>query len=75
MAKATNKTDNQPVKMLRITAKRDGFRRAGIAHPGTATEHEASNFTDDQIEQLKTEPMLVVEEFETAPAAAEEEKK
>lgn len=76
MAKATTaETKNQPVKMLRITAKKDGFRRAGIAHSDKETDHEASKFTDEQIEQLKAEPMLVVQEFEAPPVVVEEEKK
>ncbi len=47
--------------MIRITSKQDGFRRCGIAHTKTATEHYDDAFTPDQIEVLKEEPMLVVE--------------
>ena len=46
---------------LRIAAKRDGFRRAGIAHPAVATDHPAGRFTPDQVEALRADPMLVVE--------------
>lgn len=51
------------MKMLKITAKRDGFRRGGIEHAGTA-EHPVSKFTKEQLAQIRAEPMLVVEEFE-----------
>lgn len=48
---------------LRITAKRAGFRRAGMAHPATATAHPAGTFTADQVEALRADPMLVVEDL------------
>jgi hypothetical protein len=51
-------------KFLRITAKRNGFRRAGIAHSDAPTDHPVSHFKPAQIEQLKDEPMLVVQEVE-----------
>lgn len=59
-------------KGLRITAKRDGFRRAGIAHPGTPVDHLASKFTEAQIKALKNEPMLVVEEIQVKEEKAKE---
>jgi hypothetical protein len=52
---------------LRIVAKRDGFRRAGIAHSSSAKDHPISNFTEEQIEALKDEPNLVVVEVELEP--------
>lgn len=52
------------MKVLRITAKVDGFRRAGMAHPAAATDHPIDSLTEDQIKALKGEPMLVVEEAE-----------
>lgn len=55
-------------KVLRITAKRDGFRRAGIAHPAQPTDHPLDSLSDDQVEALKAEPMLVVEEIEEKAA-------
>lgn len=51
---------------IRITARRDGFRRAGIAHPARPTEHPAERFSAEQLAQLQAEPMLVVELVETA---------
>jgi hypothetical protein len=52
------------VKLLQIVAKRNGFRRAGIAHPDTAVLHRFDKFTKEQIEALKNEPQLVVMETE-----------
>lgn len=55
--------------MIRITAKREGFRRAGIAHPASPTDYANTTFSDLQLEQLKAESMLVVEEIEDKPAS------
>jgi hypothetical protein len=46
---------------LRITSRRDGFRRCGIAHPATPTTHADGQFSAEQIAVLKAEPMLIVE--------------
>ena len=54
--------------MIRITSKVEGFRRAGIAHPATPTEHANDAFTKQQLAQLKVEPMLVVEEIKDETA-------
>lgn len=61
-------------KFLRITAKRAGFRRAGLAHPDTPVDHKLADFTDEQVKALKAETMLIVSEVEgkatqAAPAA------
>lgn len=50
--------------MLKITSKKDGFRRCGVEHPATPTLHEEDAFTDEQIEILKAESMLIVEEVD-----------
>ncbi|WP_422371340.1 HI1506-related protein [Hoeflea sp.] len=47
-------------KSLVITSKREGFRRAGIAHPRAETEHEFDRFDFDDIEQMLAEPVLTV---------------
>ncbi|WP_157669910.1 Mu-like prophage major head subunit gpT family protein [Chitinibacter sp. GC72] len=47
--------------MIRITAKVNGFRRAGLAHQASPTEHPNDTFTEAQLAQLLAEPMLVVE--------------
>ena len=46
--------------MLRIIAKRAGFRRSGRAHPDTPVDHPAGTFSAAEIAALKAEPMLVV---------------
>jgi len=52
------------IKFLRITARHDGFRRAGIEHRATPVDHPLDSLTKDQIAQLKGEPGLVVIEVE-----------
>jgi hypothetical protein len=47
--------------MVRISAKRDGFRRCGIAHPKDVTEYPDDRFSKKELEILKAESMLVVE--------------
>lgn len=51
-------------KFLRITAKRAGYRRAGIAHPGTAVDHPVDNFSTEEVHMLKTDAGLVVHEVD-----------
>jgi hypothetical protein len=48
--------------MIRITAKIDGFRRCGIAHGKTPTEYADEKFSRKELEILKAEPNLTVEE-------------
>jgi hypothetical protein len=50
--------------ILRITARRHGFRRAGLAHPAVPVDHPIGELTNEQIEALLAEPMLVVERVE-----------
>jgi hypothetical protein len=59
--------------MIRITAKRDGFRRCGIAHPEKATLYPNDKFNKTELEALKNEPMLVVEENVDAKEAKKEQ--
>ncbi len=56
-------------KGLQVTAKRDGFRRAGIEFNGTNTL-PMSELTEDQVEAIKAEPMLVVTEVDIDEAKA-----
>jgi hypothetical protein len=51
--------------MIRITAKREGFRRCGIAHGKTAVEYPEGKFTKKELEILKAESSLTVEIIET----------
>lgn len=53
-------------QILRITSRRAGFRRCGVAHPAEATDHARGRWSAEEIEQLKAEPMLIVEEVEVA---------
>lgn len=46
---------------IMITSKRNGFRRAGVAHSETLTVYPDDRFTEAQIKELKAEPMLVVQ--------------
>lgn len=52
------------MKVIRITAKAAGFRRCGLAHNNTPTDHPADTFSDEQLEILKNDPMLKIEEVE-----------
>lgn len=52
------------IPALRITARRDGFRRAGIEHPAKPVDHPLDSLTKTQIALLKDEPGLVVQEVE-----------
>lgn len=47
-------------KVIDITARRDGFRRAGMVHSEQTRTYPLSQFTKEQIRQLQEEPMLVV---------------
>jgi hypothetical protein len=52
------------MNVIRITSKQDGFRRAGIAHPAGPVDHPAEEISAEQLEILRAEPMLVVQELE-----------
>jgi len=47
---------------LRIKSLRDGFRRAGVAHPADWVEHPAGAFDAARIAALRAEAMLIVED-------------
>lgn len=49
--------------MIRIVSKKAGFRRCGVSHPDKAVDYPDGRFTAAQIEALKKEPMLVVQEL------------
>ncbi len=57
-------TDRSSVPALRVTARRDGFRRAGRAWPGEPTIVPLSELSEDQVALLRGESMLVVEDVE-----------
>jgi hypothetical protein len=48
------------MKVLRISARRDGYRRAGIAHFKQAVDHPIEAFSSAQFDQLFGDPNLLV---------------
>ena len=55
---------------IRITSKRDGFRRCGIAHTGTEV-YPDDRFTPAELAALQAESLLVVDILrEPAPGKA-----
>lgn len=55
---------------LKVIAKRDGFRRGGREWSGT-TIVPLSELTEQQIEQIEAEPMLVTQRVDAADETAE----
>jgi len=51
-------------RFYRIVSAIEGFRRAGIAHSRTATDHPVESISDKQFAQLENEPKLIVTEIE-----------
>jgi hypothetical protein len=47
-----------------ITAKRNGFRRCGVAHSDQPTTWQQDDFTDEQWEELFKEPQLFLAIYE-----------
>ncbi|CAB1206759.1 MULTISPECIES: HI1506-related protein [Serratia] len=45
---------------IQITARREGFRRCGIAHSAKTTTYEDGHFTPKQLAELGNDPQLVV---------------
>jgi hypothetical protein len=58
---------------IRITAKRDGFRRCGVAHSETPTTYPADYFNKEQLATLKADPYLIVEDLTELKKAASAE--
>lgn len=48
---------------IRIIAKVDGFRRAGLSHTGVQ-EYRRDSFTTEQLEQLRAEPNLIIQDID-----------
>ena len=61
-------------QLIRITARRDGFRRAGVAHPAKPVDHPIDRFTDTQLAALKADPMLDVRIVDDPAAKAAADK-
>ena len=47
--------------MLRITSKKDGFRRCGVAHSKQPVEYADDRFSEKELGILQAESMLIVE--------------
>ncbi|HDT6544758.1 TPA: hypothetical protein QFT03_001708 [Kluyvera ascorbata] len=60
---------------VQITARRDGFRRLGIAHSASTITYPDGRFTKAEVAILKNDPNLIVTEVaDIADAASMEEK-
>ncbi|HGE8473118.1 TPA: HI1506-related protein [Serratia marcescens] len=57
---------------IQITARREGFRRCGIAHSAKTTTYEDDHFTPKQLAELENDPQLVVVRI-TASAATDDQ--
>ncbi|MCZ7933527.1 HI1506-related protein [Agrobacterium leguminum] len=51
--------ENPP--LVRVTSKRDGFRRAGIAHSSKPVDYRPWDISPEQLEAILAEPVLTVE--------------
>lgn len=51
--------------IITITAKRNGFRRCGVAHSSQPTDWHQSDFTPEQWRDLLKEPLLILAVKET----------
>lgn len=47
--------------MIRIISLKEGFRRAGVAHPARPVDYPDGRFDKKQLEELQAERMLVVQ--------------
>lgn len=59
---------------IRITSRRNGFRRCGVVHAATPVEYPDDRFSAEELERLIDEPMLIVEVVAgvAEPAAADD---
>ncbi len=53
-------TSEASTPAVRISALRDGFRRAGVAHTKEPVDWPAGRWTTDELTALEAEPELVV---------------
>lgn len=56
-------------KVLRITSARPGFIRGGHPHPAMPTDYALDFFNKKQLEAIRAEPQLTVEEVDADQAA------
>lgn len=55
----TRSLENPP--LVRVTSKRDGFRRGGIAHSSKPVDCRLGELSPEQLEAILAEPLLTVE--------------
>ena len=55
--------------MIRISSKREGFRRCGIAHTVEPVEYPDDRWSADELRRLQGEPMLTVDVIVAPPTA------
>ncbi|WP_370621270.1 HI1506-related protein [Citrobacter cronae] len=60
---------------VQITARRDGFRRLGMAHSASTVTYPDDRFTPEELRILKAEPNLIVTEVADIADAASMEVK
>ena len=53
--------------MIRITSKREGFRRCGVAHSKAAVDWPDDRFSEEELAKLKAESMLLFTQIQEAP--------
>mgnify|MGYP001555718856 CR=1 FL=1 len=54
---------------IKIVARRDGYRRCGMAHSANGAEHATSKFSAAQLKTLREDAGLIVTDVEVdAPA-------
>jgi hypothetical protein len=49
--------------LIRIISRKEGFCRCGVKHSENPVSYPNNYFTSEQLKQLKTEPMLIVDVF------------
>lgn len=55
----TRSLENPP--LVRVTSKRDGFRRGGIVHSSKPVDYRPGELSPEQLEAILAEPLLTVE--------------
>lgn len=73
-ASAPEAVEKRTVRGVRITAKREGFRRCGIAHSEKGQDFPLDRFNETEAEALMNDPMLICTpvEIEVEEAAENE---
>jgi hypothetical protein len=68
--KAANKPAGDKSQGLKVVPKRAGFRRAGYSFPEGETVIPLADITEDQYDQLTSEPMLITVLVDLSEAGA-----